>query len=57
MMLAKTYTIGDTMDGYSQLSITRRKDIMVCWKIHEKVSQIVGKLGRDKSTISHKIRQ
>ena len=56
-MLAKTYTIGDTMDGYSQLSITRRKDIMVCWKIHEKVSQIVGKLGRDKSTISHKIRQ
>ena len=30
MMLAKTYTIGGIMDDYSYLSITKRKDIMVC---------------------------
>jgi hypothetical protein len=30
------------MDGYSHLSIEKREDIMVCWKGHERVSQIRG---------------
>ena len=42
MVLAKTCIIAGTMDGYSHLSIAKREDIMVCWKGHERVSQIRG---------------
>ncbi|RRF97626.1 MAG: helix-turn-helix domain-containing protein [Coriobacteriaceae bacterium] len=45
------------MDGYSHLSIAKREDIMVCWKGHEGGQPDTRELGRDKSTISHKIRR
>ena len=57
MVLAKTCIIAGTMDGYSHLSIEKREDIMVCWKGHEGGQPDTRELGRDKSTISHKIRR